>query len=392
MLFGEENIEYSLINKGISFLKEIVENHECSMLIEENKGDIVSSCESINEILFGFKMLNFQSKNNINAMEIEQLIGVWSYTLEQRQNHNSLDRRFLRIYDTFSHVNIDDIYYSVMSNFFNLPNEQKELYLSLRRRYTFLNNSIDIYNNDFSLIIEHIEMLAKNLDNFKWLYYRLADNRSKAILIGIIEYWFDFDISKLHRFSETIFKDYYDLDIIQCDENEVFVDLGAYTGDSIIDYIDTYGTYKKIYGYEITPSTFEELKKKTERYNNIYLRNKGVGLEHCFMKVNDDYNNAGNTLCMVGNKQIEVVSLDEDIDEKITLVKMDIEGAEKDAIKGMQNHIISEKPRLMISTYHIPSDIFDIPLLIDSIRDDYEFYMRFNGRGIWPCDYVFFAK
>ena len=70
---------------------------------------------------------------------------------------------------------------------------------------------------------------------------------------------------------------------------------------------------------------------------------------------------------------------------------MDIEGAEKDAIRGASSHIRSEKPRLLISTYHIPEDIFEIPRLISDMREDYRFYMRLNGRGIWPCDYVLFA-
>ena len=93
-----------------------------------------------------------------------------------------------------------------------------------------------------------------------------------------------------------------------------------------------------------------------------------------------------------GNVRIEVVSLDEDIKEPITIIKMDIEGAEKAALRGAYHHIKNEKPRLLISSYHMPEDIFEIPKLIHSIRDDYKFYMRFNGHnGLWPCDYVLFA-
>ena len=78
--------------------------------------------------------------------------------------------------------------------------------------------------------------------------------------------------------------------------------------------------------------------------------------------------------------------------EKITFIKMDIEGAEKDAIKGAKNHIKNEKPKLLVSAYHIPEDIFAIPKLIDDIREDYKFYMRYNGYcAIWPCDYILFA-
>ena len=181
------------------------------------------------------------------------------------------------------------------------------------------------------------------------------------------------------------------LDIVHCDNNEVFVDLGAYTGDSITDFINTYGDYKKIYAYELSPSTFQTLESNTREYSNIELRQKGVSSKDGYMYMNDKLNGAGNRILDEGDTKVEVVTLDSDIKEKITLVKMDIEGAEKDAIIGMKNHIRNENPKLMISSYHIPEDIFDIPILINSIRDDYKFYMRFNGCGIWPCDYVLFA-
>ena len=74
--------------------------------------------------------------------------------------------------------------------------------------------------------------------------------------------------------------------------------------------------------------------------------------------------------------------IDSDIEEKITLVKMDIEGVEKDAIIAMKKHIENEKLKMIISSYHIPEDIFDIPILLNNIKDDYRFYMRFNGCGI----------
>lgn len=181
------------------------------------------------------------------------------------------------------------------------------------------------------------------------------------------------------------------MDIIKCDENEVLVDLGAYTGDSIQDFVNTYGTYKRIYGYEITPNTFNTLENNTAVLDNIVLRQKGVGAENGYMYMDNIQYGAGNKLSEQGDTKVEVVSIDSDIEESITLVKMDIEGAEKDAIVGMQNHILNEKPKMMISSYHIPDDIFNIPILIDSIRNDYKLYMRFNGCGIWPCDYVLFA-
>ena len=88
----------------------------------------------------------------------------------------------------------------------------------------------------------------------------------------------------------------------------------------------------------------------------------------------------------------EKVSLDEDIKETISVIKMDVEGDEKNALIGAKRHIIEEKPKLLISAYYFLEDIFEIPYLIYNMRDDYQFYLRFNGKdGIWPCDYILFA-
>ncbi|MBD5095492.1 MAG: FkbM family methyltransferase [Lachnospiraceae bacterium] len=72
---------------------------------------------------------------------------------------------------------------------------------------------------------------------------------------------------------------------------------------------------------------------------------------------------------------------------------MDVEGAEKEALEGARNHIMRAKPKLLISAYHIPEDIFDIPKMITDMRDDYKLYLRFDGQPgvIWPCDYVLYA-
>lgn len=48
----------------------------------------------------------------------------------------------------------------------------------------------------------------------------------------------------------------------------------------------------------------------------------------------------------------------------------------------MTNRIINEEPQMMVSSNHISDDIFKIPMLINSIRDDYRLYMRCNGLEI----------
>lgn len=67
---------------------------------------------------------------------------------------------------------------------------------------------------------------------------------------------------------------------------------------------------------------------------------------------------------------------DEDIHEKITFIKTDIEGFEVSSLLGAKNHIRDDSPKLAVCTYHIVSDMWEIPRLIESMNPNYRFYLR----------------
>lgn len=387
------------VYKIISDVRKIAEAMKAKLISAGDVENVQLISDEVNLMLYHSRRLRFQGTYDLLKEEdyfsyigeISALADLWEQSI-QRRTGNRTDVEFWEIYECFKYADIDEIYQVVVQHFLSLPEGLRIEFLSLPHRYIFLQNCLDITENDFSLIAEHVELMANSVEKYKWLYEHLADYRSKHILNGIIRYWFEFDVNRLHSLCETVFSDYYDMDLLQCGENDVMVDLGAFTGDSVEEYIYTYGSYKKIYAYEITPSTFETMQKRLEKYPNVILIQKGVGSETGTMYVNNGGNMAGNKLLAEGDTEVGVVTLDGDISEQISVIKMDIEGAEKDAILGAENHIRMEKPKLLISTYHMPGDLFEIPLLINDIRDDYKFYMRFNGHGcLWPCDYVLFA-
>lgn len=384
--------DYREIKSMIVTLQHVLEKMKDVRVEPSVSEDVHAACQEINMQLYHHTMLKFIDEERDNCMVcLEQLIPIWKNTLALRETY-PMDAEFWEIYEFFKYIDAEIIYEKVLSYFQCLPEGLRIEFLSLPYRYTFLTGRLNFVEGDYSLIRIHVEMMSREVEKYRWLYEHLVDYRSKRTLNGIIKYWFEFNIADLHRYTENIFSDYYDLDILQCGAEDVLVDLGAYTGDSILDYIQNYGAYKKVYAYEITPGTYQTLVNNLKNYPNIDARQKGVGKQSDTMYVDDDKDNAGNKILEVGETEIQVVSLDEDIQENITVVKMDIEGAEKDALIGMKGHIQREKPALLISTYHIPDDIFRIPFIVYEMRSDYKFYLRFNGRGIWPCDYVLIAK
>ena len=93
-----------------------------------------------------------------------------------------------------------------------------------------------------------------------------------------------------------------------------------------------------------------------------------------------------------GEKEVIAVSLDEDIKEPITLLKMDIEGSEQKALLGAKEHIINDSPKLLISVYHNHEDIWKIPRIIEDMTPDtYNFYLRSYGGNVFPTEIVLIA-
>lgn len=75
--------------------------------------------------------------------------------------------------------------------------------------------------------------------------------------------------------------------------------------------------------------------------------------------------------------KVEAAALDDLLgDREVTFIKMDIEGAEAEALRGAQKIITEQKPKLAISVYHNPEDILTIPQLILEYNPDYKFYLR----------------
>lgn len=91
-----------------------------------------------------------------------------------------------------------------------------------------------------------------------------------------------------------------------------------------------------------------------------------------------------------GTATIETTTLDKVFAVKpITFIKMDVEGAEYNALLGSRKTITEQHPKLAISVYHKPEDIIDIPALLLEYQSDYKFYLRhyspFDNETILYC-------
>lgn len=306
---------------------------------------------------------------------------------------NIIDKNFNLLVNIIKEQTLIDVYYNIRNNYsklnFNVQNSLED-FLNKFLYWGKLERNSGVYDSLYNRAI----CLKEHINDFIWLYDKLNDYRSKKLLFSILNNWYNFDFETIDSSIERNYPHYFDLDIVKCSKKEVIVDIGSYTGDTILDYFKFYGNdnYKKIYCYEITDNVFDVLKNNLSHYSNIEFRKKAVldnsSQVYISKSISDD---SANKISNDGDIAINSVSIDEDIQEKISLIKMDIEGSELLAIKGCQNHIINDNPKLLISIYHSYDDLWKIPRTIDNINSNYDFYLRCYGSNIFPTEIVLIA-
>lgn len=233
--------------------------------------------------------------------------------------------------------------------------------------------------------------------DFLWLFDRLGDDQSRQVLAAVLRSWRFYEVEPLEEVFDPVYDDYFDRSLFTCGEKEVVADLGAYTGDTFRSYVKNYGSggYRRYYCYEITPESFDQLRAATALYPRVLCRRKGVGAEPGWMALEQTADGLANALVPAEGQDpgrlVEVVTLDGDIAEPITLLKMDIEGAEQAALAGCARHIREDRPKLALSVYHNFDDIWKVPRMVEELVPGYRFYLRYHGGTGWPSEITLLA-
>lgn len=311
---------------------------------------------------------------------------------------NAFDAEFQRLLDYIWAHSRAELVGRMKHNLFEMKKASKANYNAFVTYFARfpLWGTINPKQEDYNTFELRAEVLKWHSYDFLWLYRRLEDYLSKRTLAAILINWAFLDLS-YPQMVKSIFPDYWEPDIFPSNDNDVFVDVGAYVGDSIQQYVNVYGKgYKKIYAYEISADSYKSLCQNVKewRLHDVITKRKGAGAEPGEFFVQASSDPSANQLRQEGSEQqrVEVVPIDDDIEDTVTFLKMDIEGAEQDALLGCSRIIREQQPKLAICTYHGYDDIWQVPTLIDNIRPDYHFYMRHYGGNLVPTEFVLLAR
>ncbi len=223
----------------------------------------------------------------------------------------------------------------------------------------------------------------------------ILNNRMNFMLTGDVKYLSQIPIDKVSYFSE---------EYLNINHNEVYVDCGAFNGDSILEFSNYVGAkYNKIIAFEPSKDIYLKLEDTVIKNSlrNVITVNAGNGLQDQVL----NFLNMKNEGSLVIDEdsisklteddkskieKIRIKKLDNYIEEQPTFIKMDIEGYELEALKGAEKILKTLKPKLAICIYHKEMDFYEIPLYLKSIVPEYKFKIRQHYDALY--DTVLYAQ
>ncbi len=218
------------------------------------------------------------------------------------------------------------------------------------------------------------QFLTDNLESSLFAYDLLSDEESKRVFEEMYRFQFTGDLS--HLFSVESSREEALRNILCLSDSEHILDLGAYRGDTLEEIRNLFGSFACAVALEPDRKSFEKLLRYAEDKEGI------TALPYAVWNEEREFSFFGgggrqSTLYGEGKYTVRAVAVDDIIeDRKITYVKMDVEGAEKEALEGMKTLLKTQKPKLSIAAYHRSNDLITLIPLIKSINPDYKIYLR----------------
>jgi FkbM family methyltransferase len=249
--------------------------------------------------------------------------------------------------------------------------------------------------------------ITENYDKIKQVRTMLCDEKSLIVYDALVQKM-KYNLKEYTDICDDVYDHYFSDGVFEYSEEEVFVDGGSFDGVDTIRFARIIGKkFKKSYCFEpddrnylytcnnliktfhITSPLPEnagsvfDCGRFTVFKSGLYNRNAGVGFI--------SYGAHGSRFIESERSTVPAVKLDDVIDkkERITLIKLDIEGVEMAALEGAREIIQKDKPKLAICIYHNLEDLWEIPLYIKYLVPEYRLFVRHHTKCIW--DSVLYA-
>jgi len=195
----------------------------------------------------------------------------------------------------------------------------------------------------------------------------LGHTRENIFVPGTNALWCPFGVS------------YFDDEIFRPADEGTFIDGGAFRGETSVEFAEWANSYQKIIAFEPDKENYRNLQERIEaaKLNHVELVHAGLWSEDgtlALTHAGDD--GTGSYISADGQERVVVKALDSVAKDRVTFIKLDIEGAELEALKGARETIRRDRPRMAVCIYHKPEDIWEIPRYIKSLVPEYHMAAR----------------
>ena len=252
---------------------------------------------------------------------------------------------------------------------------------ALSLRFELLKQSDVSFEGDKRLL--HAVQSKWKTDVFSLYKYNINNNEFKTYTIGE---------ELFRRFYSPSYECTTDFGKICVEKDDVVLDCGAAFGDVSLQFAQSTGENGKVICFEPYPLFIEVFQANLAMNSNlaktITLIEKAVWDKS--NEVLSFIEGGGGSRIDQRNKcerKIGTTKIDDTVKSlslpKVDFIKMDIEGAELNALLGAKNTIFAFKPKLAICLYHSPKDFYEIPSLIHSWGLNYKFYINHNYMNQW---------
>lgn len=222
------------------------------------------------------------------------------------------------------------------------------------------------------------DQIISHAEDIEHLFDFLADDVSKQCLLNALRLRLFHDFNAANHVSDG--RQYFPHDLYRLGDDEVFVDCGAFDGDSLADFIaESGGKFHKVIAFEADPRNFEKLRTRAANSGYSHLidtRDCAVGAHDGAVRFAAE-GVAAASVCETGGIEVCCTKLDTALDsEHPTIIKMDIEGDEAEALSGVGAKIKNDNPILAICVYHRPEDLWRLPAQMHALMPESRPFMR----------------
>lgn len=219
--------------------------------------------------------------------------------------------------------------------------------------------------------------LTQHEQELRAVYERLADEQSRRVFAAALNYKLSGKISYLFAAETQRSADLRQL--FAFTDSETYLDLGAYNGDTVTEFLQlTASHYKKIIAAEPDRRSCRKLRALIEEKQlaNVSVYEGGIWDEQGELGFSDSGGRQSSFLS-AAKRTVPVTTIDELVQNgRVTYIKMDLEGAEMQALAGARRTLAQYAPKMLIAAYHYDADLFRLPLTLWRLVPDYKIYLR----------------